>query len=291
MTTTAVVETHVHRARDRAGSEAEAFEARVDAYERFHDRVADVPADPSTADIPTDATTARAGRTAPATRTAGTTTSSAGPAGSSGTQRFVGASTVDRCETVRTAFAETVLPESVADVEDAEPLLETIRTELSEQVAVALASTTGTTFSSEVKRGVLAEAESRKREAAVVRRALDREASSLDAAATLVDDVTTWIEEADETPLSELGFDALRERHRQLSAFRDRCDGTVRDRQSTLRATTSYELEAGVRHRAVVDFLYVDFPVDYPVLSTAARLDATCRSCQRAVRDHLVRRA
>lgn len=272
------VETHVHRARDRAESEAAAFEARVEAYERFYDRVADVPTGPTDA---TGATTARTARTA---------TPSAELAGFGGTQRFVGASTADRCETVRTAFAETIGPESVADVGDAEPLIETIRTELSEGVAVALAPTTDATFSPEVKRGVLAETQSRKREATVVRRALDREVSSLDAAATLIDDVTTWIEAKDETPLSDLGFDALHERHRTLSTFRDRCDETVCDRQSTLRTTTSYELEAGVRHREVVGFLYVDFPVDYPVLSTVARLGETCRTCQRAVRDHLVRR-
>jgi hypothetical protein len=35
----------------------------------------------------------------------------------------------------------------------------------------------------------------------------------------------------------------------------------------------------------------LELPVDHPVLATAATLDATCRACQRSVRDSLVRGA
>jgi hypothetical protein len=103
--------------------------------------------------------------------------------------------------------------------------------------------------------------------------------------------VVEWVETAAETPLPQLGFDALAERHRRLAAFRERCDDVVADRQSLLGTTTGRELEAGVRHGAVVEFVYADFPVEYPVLSTVARVADTCADCQRAVRDHLVRRA
>jgi hypothetical protein len=40
-----------------------------------------------------------------------------------------------------------------------------------------------------------------------------------------------------------------------------------------------------------MEYLYADFKHTYPALSTVTRLDQTCQQAQRAVRDHLVRRA
>lgn len=259
-------ETHVHSALERARCERDALAAKSDAYERFVDRVADI-----------------------STEAAGAPTADVATTG--GARRFVGRSNADRCRNVRAAFEETVRPHSVADVDESEPLVATIRAELGESVAVALAPTTETGFSAEVKRGVLSEAAARKAETEAVHRALEREETSLDAAASLVDEAVAWIAEADETPLCELGFDRLRERHETLAAFSERCDEVVRERQSRLRATTSRDADSAVRHEDLVAFLYGDFPVEYPVLSTVARLDETCRECQRVVRDHLVRRA
>ncbi|WP_415380370.1 hypothetical protein [Halosimplex sp. TS25] len=260
------VETHVHRARERARSERDAFDAKLDAYGRFVERVADVTAETTGAPAADVATTGGAGR-------------------------YVGRSTPDCCRSVRTAFAETVRPHSVADVDESEPLLASIRAELGDPVAVALAPATEASFSAEVKRAVLSEATARKTQTAVVRRALEREVTGLETAATLVDEATAWIAETDETPLCDVGFDGLRERHETLAAFSDRCDEAVHERQSRLRSKTGHDVDSAVDHRDLVAFLYGDFPVDYPVLSTVARLDETCRECRRTVRDHLVRRA
>ncbi|WP_459191682.1 DUF7260 family protein [Halosimplex sp. J119] len=260
------VETHVHGALERARSERDALEAKIDAYERFEQRVRDV-----------------------STETARAPAADAATIG--GAQRFVGQSSADHCRTVRAAFAETVRPHSVADVDDSEPLVATIHAELGESVAVALAPTTETTFTAEVKRVVLSEAAARGAETAVARHAVEREIDSLRTAASLADDVLAWIERAEETPAGALEFDGLRERHAELETFSERCDEVVRDRQSHLRGTTGRDTDAAVDHEFLAEFLYGDFPVDYPVLSTIASVDETCRERQRTVRDHLTGRA
>jgi hypothetical protein len=46
-----------------------------------------------------------------------------------------------------------------------------------------------------------------------------------------------------------------------------------------------------IHQRTVSRFLYSEFPVEFPVLSTTTRLLETLEECQEAVRDHLTRRA
>lgn len=261
------VETHIEQARTRARAERAASEDLLDGYEAFVRRVRALHVDRTPPSAP--------GLTA----TAGVTSPSAN------------ASAPDRCRAVRTAFAETVRPHSVTDVEGTESLLETIREELTDGVAVALAPTTDASFTPELKRVVLSEAQSRQSEATALRRALEREEAHLEEAGAAVDEITDWIAETDETPLTAAGFDALRERHEALAAHRDACEDVARDRQRFLGGTTNDGLDAGVRHRSLARYLYREFPVDYPVLATVARLEATLRECQRAVRDHAVRRA
>ncbi|QCC49172.1 DUF7260 family protein [Halobellus limi] len=261
------VDTYTEQARTRVRAEREAVDEKLDAYEAFIRRVRDLQTEQTPSSV------------------AGLTTT-AGAA-----HRSADASGTDRCRTVRTAFDETVRPHSVADIDETESLLDTIREEFRDALAVALAPTTEASFTLELKRTVLTEARSRRSEAAAVQKALGREESQLDDAAGVVDDVTDWIADANETPLTDLGFDALKRRHRRLADHRDRCEDVVRDRQAFLGRTTNNGVDAGVRHRGLVPYLYQTFPVDHPVLATVATLDATCRACQRSVRDSLVRRA
>lgn len=259
-------DTDVDRARTRVRAEREAIDAKLDAYESFVGRVTQLQPDR-------------------------TPSSAAGVPVAGGTHRSADASGGDRCRTVRTAFAETVRPHSVADVDGTEPLLETIREEFTDAVAAALAPTTETSFTPELKQLVLAEARSRRSEMSALRAALDEERAQLDEAADAVDDVVAWLVDADETPLTDLGFDALARRHEALAGHRDRCADLVRERQAFLRGQTSGGSEASVRHRRLVPYLYQELSVDHPLLATVARLDATCRACQRTVRAHIVRRA
>jgi len=201
------------------------------------------------------------------------------------------ASSADGCRTVRTAFAETIRPHSVADIDESESLLETIREEFTDAIAVALAPTSETSFTPELKQMLLAEARSRRSEATALQKALEREETHLDDAANTVNDAIAWIVDANETPLTDLGFDTLKQRHETLASHRDRCEEVAHDRQEFLRGTTNNGVDAGVRHRSLIPYLYQDFPVDHPVLATVATLESTCRECQRTVRNHLIRRA
>lgn len=258
------VRTHVDDAIERVDGERDAVDEKRAAYRRFRDSVADVPTE-SVASGSTAATTAL-----------GPSLSETSDSGG--------------CRAVRRAFAETIRPHSVDDADD-ESLLVTIRHELGGSVALALAPTTDAPFSPQVRDAVVESAERRERGAGALERALDREATRLSRAKTAVDEVTGWIATAEETRLSSLGFEALADRHRRLAAHRERCRSLCRDRQSFLDGATGPAPDAAVDHRSLVEYLYRDFPCTHPALATLVRLDRTCASCQRAVRDHLVRRA
>lgn len=257
-------ETPIHRARELLDVERDALDAKLGALDRFVTVVSDLPAE--TDHSPSLGTTATAG-----THAQGGTDS-------------------ERCRTVRTAFAETIRPHSVADVDAAEDVLTTIRHEFTESIAVALAPTTQTAFTTELKRAVLSEADDRRAETATMHRALDRETAQLTDAVATVDEVTTWLVEEDSTPLSAVGFERLHQRHRTLAAYRQRCECRLRERQSFLQTRTNGALGVGVHHQRLVSYLYSGFSTSDPVLTTLTRLDATWSRCQRAVRDHLVRR-
>jgi hypothetical protein len=259
------VDTYTDQARTRVRAEQEAIDDKLAAYKALIRRVRELqPETPSSM--------------------AGSTT--AGGA----THLSADASNTDGCRTVRTAFAETIRPHSVADIDETESLLETIREEFTDAIAVALAPTTEASLTPKLKQMVLAEAQSRRSETAALQRALEREEGHLTDAAETVDDIVAWIVETNQTPLTGLGFDALQQRHEALAGHRDRCEDVARDRQAFLQKTTNSGLDAGVRHRSLMPYLYQDFPVDHPVLTTVTGLDETCRECQRAVRDHLIRR-
>lgn len=255
------IETHVDRARDRVRAELEALDAKRTALSDFADRVGDL--SPETG--PSQA---------------------AGVVAGGGTLVDGESATETGCRAVRTAFAESLQPH--ADAGEAS-LLAAVRAEFSDSLAVALAPSTGASLTPDLKRTVLAAVDSRQTECVVLHRALEREADSLAVLGETVDETSNWLTAADETPLSSLGFPALRERHETLASYRERCRDRLDDRQSTLETTTSHDGTAGIRQRTLVESLYEDFPVEYPGLSTLARLDSTCADCQRAVRDHLVR--
>lgn len=258
------VETHVDHARTRVQAEREATTAKLDALGTFRERVGDVPTDGS-----------------------GSPRLTATDGG--GVQSLAGGTTQDGCRAVRRAFDETVRPYSDAD--DEAPLLEAIRTELTDAVAAALAPNADVALTPTLERTIDLEVEARRREADLMLAVLDREAATLEDAAATIAEITDWIAAADETPLSDLGFDALRERHETLAAHRECCRDLAADRQAFLAEVTSYDGELALRHRKLLSHLYEDFPVDHPVLATAVRLEPVCEECQRAVRDHLVRRA
>jgi len=258
------LKTYIDDAESRARSERDALEAKRDAIDRFIDRVEDLAPEPSPSS------------SHPVTAVAGMLSRNA--------------STDDECRAVRRAFAETIRPHSIGDIDESESLDETIRAEFSESLAGALAPTTDTSFSPKLKRTVVSEATARRTETDASYRALEREISHLEEAEEVVDNVTSWLVTADETSLCTLDFDELRERHDALASCRRRCETVARRRQEFLDETTSNGVEARVRHRRLVPYLYEDFPVDHPVLATVARLDATCRACRRVIRDHLVRR-
>jgi len=262
--------TYVDAAIERVDTERGGAAAKLSAVESFVDRVESL---------------------SPASSRAGAPS----VAGSGGVARRADARGSRGCESVRNAFAETVRSQTAPDTGGKQggpgPLQAAIRREFTESIAVALAPASDVSFSPRLKQAVLTAARNRQSELTVLCRTLDRERASLRTAAEAVDAIASWIAAADGTPLSELGFDALRGRHETLADHRERCDGVAADRQSFLAATTAHDGDAGLRHRDLAASLYGALSVDHPLLTTVSRLDDACGECQRAVRAHLVRRA
>jgi hypothetical protein len=259
------VTTLVTQAQKRVERERDAIADLEQGYSRFTSQVRDVSVQP---DRPQPTPEATSGAT-PAVRSQAT----------------------DGCKQIRQLFADTIQPHSGVDLDHSESLMETIAEECGRDVALLLAPTAGNQFTSDVKQAVLAATTQRQAEIEAFQRALDREAEALETAADDLAVVTDWLVDADEIPLTDLGFDSLQDRHEMLDAHRERCSTVARRRQKLLEQTTASAGQAAIGHHSLVRHLYTDLPVTHPVLVTAARLDDLCGSCQRTVRKHLTRRA
>ncbi|MUV90230.1 hypothetical protein GJ629_10290 [Halapricum sp. CBA1109] len=160
--------------------------------------------------------------------------------------------------------------------------------ELSDEVAVSLCGgDSAGVLTPPLKQAILSTATKRLGELGVTVRALDREADSLSRAGETMDDVVDWLVEHNPTPLTDLGFDALRERHETLADHREALDALARRRQETVRSVTGGPEQVGIEHRVLIEYVYADAAADYPVLATAARFDDLCANAQRTVRRHL----
>ncbi|MFW5964913.1 MAG: DUF7260 family protein [Natronomonas sp.] len=261
----------VRAAIDRVDEEVAHVEATAKAFERFDAEVRAL--DPTT--LPDGGGVAAAdGQVTPAS-----------PAIRQGGPTTAGA------ETVRSLFEETVRPYSVADLDEAEPLTATMSEELGTGIAAVLDPSTPGQFTAEVQQSIHDAVEQRQAELRAMERALDIERASLTGSLQRLEATCEWLVAADERPLSALGFEALRERHERLETRRRACEDIVADRQAVLDRTTSEGAKTGLTHRSLVEYLSQERSRTYPVLSATARLEATCRDCQRTVRDHLTTRA
>jgi hypothetical protein len=251
--------TYIDQAHTRVQAEHDALEAKLDAIDTFTSRVGEL----SVEQAPPSSKLTTAGTLSGTTATGETA-----------------------CRTVRTAFAETIQPHTT----ETDSVLTAIQTAFSESVAAALAPTTDASFSTELKKMVLSAARKRRTETEVMRQALEKERTHLATASESVDEITSWIADADERPLTDLDFEQLRARHETLTDHREQCDSLVSQRQQFLHDTTNKNTELGIRHETLIPSLYEDFPVDHPVLATVVRVEDICTTCQRAVRTHLVQR-
>jgi len=194
----------------------------------------------------------------------------------------------DRCRRLRERFLETVHPHSLDDIDGGEPVAATIREELGDEAALALAPNGGNRFTPEVKRGVLSAIERRRRELGTLEGALERERESLREIGDGLDSMVEAVETFGDRRLLGFGFEELCERHGRLADYRTRCDRLAAERQDLLDSTTGREAKTGLAHRTLVGYLY-DSPA-HPALDAVVRFDRGCAAGQRALRDHLCRR-
>ncbi|WP_137286834.1 DUF7260 family protein [Halorussus salinisoli] len=265
------VELRTHAASERAESERERIEGKVAAFETFAERVHDVSSDVG-------------GKVGTGQQVGASAQSPTGR--SPGNALAVGASstgTAGGAAAVREAFCETVLPYAETDSPT-----EAMADELSPDLAAALSPAAGA-FAPGLAAQLVSRAESRRDECELLADAIGTERDRLRAVADELDGITDWLAEADETPLLQLGFEELRERHDRLTAFRETCDRLARERQATVRGTRRDGL-TGIRERELLDHLYADFADDHPALADLAQVDDLLADGQRAVRRHLCAR-
>lgn len=260
-------EPHVSTALSRVEEEREHVDAKLTALERFEATVRDT--DP----VEFGSTTVE-------------------PVGGGATAALVVA---DRpaetpCDRIRERFAETIRSHSVDDGDGSESIVATMREELGEEAALALAPNGPGRFTPELKRSIRSATENRRAELRSLSAALEREKRSLRTAAEELESVIDTVREIGDCRLLHLGFESLRRRHEQLTACRRRCDRLSRKRQATLGSTTSHAAAAGLDHRTLIEYLYQGLSTTHPVLTAVVKLDDGCAEGQRALRDHIARR-
>jgi hypothetical protein len=191
---------------------------------------------------------------------------------------------------VRRAFEEHLRPLSGDATEEPETVHEAIATELSRDVAVALATTASNGLPSRLKRAVLDESSRRQREMALTVRVLERERESLTGARDSLDEIRGWLDDHHDVRLSTRDFDTLATWHRRLDDHLETLDDVAARRQRHLDRSTAADLTVALCHRTLAEYLYTDFAATFPVLDACASLASACTSAQRTVRDHLVGR-
>lgn len=266
------VRTHIWQALDRVEDEQEHVVEKQTAFDEFEQTVGDLSVAPPSSEIGALQASAGGSLGVSIATTHGTQPSE------------------DHCQHVREAFAETVRPYSIQDLDEPESVVETIAEEFGKDLAMIFAPGSGGQFTAPTKQALVSAVAERQQELAVIERALDAEEESLRSASDEIEGIIGWLAETNETRMINLGFETLQTHHEELATHRDRCDEIAGDRQEFLHGTTSRDAAVGLTHRSLVEYLYVELPVDYPVLVTVTRLDDVCVDCQRVVRDQFVRR-
>lgn len=267
-----------HAAVERAEAEREHAEDKRAAFESFGRRVRSISADGGGGSGGRPSASASGGPSP-----GGLSSGNPSLGGALAVGGTAGTATSGSAESVREAFRETVLP--FADSDD---LREAMADELSPDLSAALSPANGG-FAPGTRAQLVSRVGERVGECRLLADALAEERDSLREFADELDRTTEWVAEADETPLLQLGFEELRERHDRLAELRETCDDLARQRQASLRETRC-DGGTGIRTSEVRRLLYADFADDHPVLADLARLDAVLAECQRSVRRHLCAR-
>jgi len=262
------IETHIDNALTRVKQEQTHIDAECQAYERFLSGVTSLSPQPAAEPV--------------------TTPSAAGGTLSVPVGSQPDAATTD-ADHVRELFAETVRPHSVADLDTKEPLLETIREELGDSLGFVLASETNAGVSPQVQSAICSKSQQRLQELETMKSVVDREYESLQAADNDYQTVSRWVEKHNQILLAELEYPELQRRHEKLSTYQNCCEERLRARQETIHSMTSRDAQVVFKHDSILTYLYQDFPVSYPVLSTVTRLHTVLADCQRSVRNNLTR--
>lgn len=259
------VETAIEQARSRVADEQTFTSEKRAAFERFRADLADIDASQP----------------------------SGGAIGGGGPTRVVSAHTSGTDVSAVLSAFETHLGEYCGDATDThDSVHEAVAAEFSTELAVSLCGgDSAGTLTPQLKQVVVAETNDRLAELQVMERALDREAESLAAVGDPVESVCSWFSTHDATPLTDLGFEALRERHDELASHREALTAAAAERQETLHATTGGPDAVGIEQDVLVEYLYAGFEATHPALATLARLDSLCADAQRTVRAHLCARA
>jgi len=150
----------VDDARRLVDDERDHIDEKLAAFDRFADGLRRLPTDSPS----------------PATRS---TTTGTGPPGSISAAAGGRSAGDDTTRRVRSLFAETVRPYSIEDVDEPEPLLVSIREELTPEIALAVAPSTDRAFTPELRTAIYAAVDQSQAELRAMRQGLATEAESL----------------------------------------------------------------------------------------------------------------
>jgi len=192
----------------------------------------------------------------------------------------------DRICRVRSLFAETVQPHSIADIGRSEPLLVTIQEEFNEEIALALSPSTNHQFTPQLQRAICSATERCKSDLRVMDKGLAIEEDDLEYVAELRKSLPDKLSAAPDA--SEIHSTTLVNQYEKIEHCKRQCEQLTIDRQLTVHATINHSPEGNLSHSFLLDYIYQSLDVDYPVLSATIQLINHCETHQQTICERLI---
>jgi hypothetical protein len=253
-----MVETYVSQAIECVDAEQAAIEDRREAYERFSERLREIPVrKPQSA------------RPIPAPSQGLAAVNHAEPPQ---TREDLSSEEGDAYVAVQTAFRKEVHPTTNSEHESIRRVL---LDELGRDLATTLIAGNGPKLPVPLHRSLRTRIDERRQEIQLLGNAVERERTELEAAKDIVDETVQWLARTEETGIEDSSAGTARSIREDALSFKKRCETLLTDRQEFLHGTTANGGIA-IENSAVIDELY-DGPVDHPILDTACRLITLCR--------------
>lgn len=245
---------YLRSARDVVETEKSRTRAEREAFLRFADRIDDVPPTASRRVNPTDSGVLLA--------------------------QSVPAHTDSGMEAVRSAYRETVMAIDHYEEDYGEALIENMAFEFGRYIAVTVE--TGSQLTPQLKQALKTAAGRAAAERSRFMGTLERETDSLDEAHDTFTSIQQELESYQPEALIESSYQTLVEKFDMLDGLEDGCTAALKERQRQLQ-DGPFNRDTPRNTPNLVEYLYAELTVDYPVLSAGLKIHQRIRNSRQAI--------